>query len=323
MTRNRQSAAVLSACLACGLAGTALAGADKVKGKMYSTKVAASKDPLVAECGYKLWVPEDSPTIRYIILVNMRAAGKHLFFQDQQWRAMAARTRGAMMYCEKIGKTVRSNGFGASMLKACDQFAEQLKRPELKHAPLVLWGHSMGGRVTQDFVRYAPSRVLTFIIALRAKPTAEEHMVEEPQARKVPGLYVMGKLDEHPADIRAHFERARAGGSGRAWVWLPGQGHWPKGRDRPTSFKAWRAWAASDVVLPWIEAMVKLRMPDGADATKGPVKLRGVDLKQGWLGNIETNEIAPYDKYKGDKSKASWFPNADIARAWKKFETRA
>ena len=180
----------------------------------------------------------------------------------------------------------------------------------------------MGGRIAQDFVRYAPSRVLTFIIALRAYPTAEEDMEEEPQARKVPGLYVMGKLDTTPADIRAHFERARASGSGRAWVWLPGQGHSPKGGSRPSSLKAWRAWVANDVVLPWIEAMLKLRMPDGADPKKGPVKLRDVDLEKGWLGNVKTNEIAPYGEYKGDKSKASWFPNADVAKAWKEFETR-
>lgn len=90
----------------------------------------------------------------------MRGAGKHLFFEDAEWKAMAARNRAAMLYCEFESPTVIDNGYGESMLRALEQFAQELARPELYHAPLILWGRSMGGRATQGFVRFQPSRVL-------------------------------------------------------------------------------------------------------------------------------------------------------------------
>lgn len=104
------------------------------------------------------------------------------------------------------------------MLKACDQFAIEVNRPELKHAPFVLWGHSMGGRVAQDFVRFQPSRVLAFHIALRANPSDAEFMQEEANSIKVPGLYLMGELDRKPEDIRKHFHHSREAKSPRAWI---------------------------------------------------------------------------------------------------------
>ena len=52
-------------------------------------------------------------------------------------------------------------------------------------------------------------------------------MKEPATAMKVPGLYLMGEADKKPQDIRDHFHRARAAGSPRTWVWLPGQDHWP------------------------------------------------------------------------------------------------
>ncbi|MDB4614234.1 alpha/beta hydrolase [bacterium] len=197
-------------------------------GQLHKTDVAAHRDPLIAKCDYQLWIPDDTKAIRTIFVVNMRAAGKRLF-KDPQWRAMAVRNSAAMMYCEFEAKSVRDNGYGLSILKACDQFAQNLNRPELKHAPFVLWGHSMGGRVAQDFVRFRPTRVLAFHIALRANPTPKELMEEEPEAMGVPGLYLMGAEDKKPSDIREHFRRARRNDSPRAWVWLPGQSHWPNG----------------------------------------------------------------------------------------------
>lgn len=287
-----------------------------VSGTAYKTRVAQRPEPLVAECDFKLWIPDGAGTIRSVFIINMRGAGKHLFDCDDQWRAMAARTGSTMMYCQFEATGVRDNGYGLSMLTACDQFADELGRPELKHAPLILWGHSMGGRVAQDFARFRPSRVLAFHIALRAFPSTEEFMAEEPAAMKIPALYLMGTEDQTPADMHAHFVRARAAGSPRAWVPLPGQGHWPNGMDferDETSEEGWRAWAANEVVIPWTEAMIQLRLPEGA------AELRDVRIEQGWLGDVESGQIAPYDAFGGSRSQACWFPNEQVAAAWVKF----
>lgn len=298
------------------------ADSEAPSGKIFTTEVAASSDPLVANSKYQIWIPDNAPTLRTLFVINMRGAGRHLFASDQEWRALAKRTRSAMMYCEFEAHSVRDNGYASSMLKACDQFAAELKRPELKHAPFVLWGHSMGGRVAQDFVRFLPERVLAFHIALRANPSDAEFMNEKAAAMKVPGLYLMGAADGKPKDIRDHFQRSRKANSPRAWVWLPGQTHWPKGmhfKKNETNLKDWRAWAAHGVALPWTEAMIQLRLPVASNPEKGPVKLRAIEIESGWLGDIKTGAMAPYSVFKGKQSTASWFPNVQVARAWFEF----
>jgi hypothetical protein len=302
--------------------GLVSADGTKTKGETFQTDVKESKEPLIAGSKYSIWIPESTSFIQCVFVINMRGAGRHLFEQDQEWRALAKRTHSAILFCEFEAHGVQENGYGVSMLKACDQFAIEVNRPELKHAPFVLWGHSMGGRVAQDFVRFQPSRVLAFHIALRANPSDAEFMQEEANSVKVPGLYLMGEVDKKPEDIRKHFHHSRERKSPRAWIWLPGQSHWPRGmhfKKNETTPKDWRAWAANDVVIPWTEAMIRLRLPTGENAKQNPVKLRNIKIEKGWLGLIDSGALAPYAKFEGDKSTTSWYPNQEVANAWINF----
>jgi len=89
-----------------------------------------------------------------------------------------------------------------------------------------------------------------------------------------------------------------------------------------------------EFVRNWIDAVVKLRLPSV------PLSgLREIDPKEGWLGGLKTacddgwytgcgnyedmNHltiveawIAPYDQFEGDRSKASWLPDEEVARLW-------
>ncbi len=295
---------------------------ENVPGQIYKTEVAASDRPLVASSNYKIWIPEGTPVVRCIFAINMRAAGEYLFHRDMEWRSLAARTHSAIMYCEFEAHGVRDNGYGLSMLRACSQFATELSRPELEHAPMVLWGHSMGGRVAQDFARFKPSRVLAMHIALRKLPSPKEFMDEEVDSMKVPALYLMGENDSKPDDIRAHFSRSRGKSSPRAWIWLPGQGHWPKGMSfdqDETTTEDWRSWAGNDVVIPWTEAVIQLRLPEHPGSKTKAVELRDLQIEDGWFGDVETGRVATYQNFKGEKSNASWFPNEAVAKAWREF----
>ena len=315
---------ILLAACAVSVADEQARGTSSIQlpGKLKKTHVVASRDPLIADSHYKLWIPNNTSNIRVLFVINMRAAGRRVFHSDAEWRRMASRNSAAMMFCEFEANEVRNNGYGLSMLKACDQFAAKLKQPELKHAPFVLWGHSMGGRVVQDFVRFKPERVLAFHIALRAHPTPNELMTEEAAALRAPGLYLMGERDGKPRDIREHFHRARKADSPRAWVWLPGQSHWPVGmsfeKDNST-LENWRAWAAHDVVIPWTEAMIKLRLPEDVNASEGPVKLVEIDTTRGWLGEISSGRVDRIGAFPDTRGDTSWFPNETTARAWAKF----
>ncbi len=203
--------------------------------EIHQTEVSASVDPLIAPSRYQLWIPANAPTIRCLFVINQRAAGKHLFFQDTEWRALAKQTNSAMMLCE---------------------------------------------------------------------------------------FYLMGAEDAKPKDIREDFYRSRRAKSPRAWIWLPGQKHWPKGMgfdNNETTTDEWRVWAANDVVIPWTKAIIELRLPQKADSGPGPVELRDLEIEKGWLGEIKTGKTASYREFENEKSTASWLPNEAIAKAWSEF----
>lgn len=46
-------------------------GANGPSGKLSSTRVVASDDPLIAESNYKLWVPADTAVVRSLFVINM------------------------------------------------------------------------------------------------------------------------------------------------------------------------------------------------------------------------------------------------------------
>ena len=84
--------------------------ARAASGELHDTRVAASDEPLIAQCNYKIWIPKETPLIRSIFVINMRAAGKHLFYKDPEWRTMASRNDSAVLYCEFEAHGVRDNG---------------------------------------------------------------------------------------------------------------------------------------------------------------------------------------------------------------------
>ena len=65
--------------------------------------------------------------------------------------------------------------------------------------------------------------------------------------------------------------------------------------------------------------MIRLRLPTATDINESIVNLREIQVESGWLGDIKTGAIAPYHKFRGKRSTASWFPNEQVARAWVAF----
>jgi hypothetical protein len=288
--------------------GVACQSASPPPAQEYELEISAVAEPKTLPAPYRLWIPKGCARIRCVFVINRRAAGQRVYFRDSEWRSLASRLDAAMLWCGFEVPEVQSTGAGESMLVALHRFAKLSAHPELASAKLLLWGHSMGGRVAQDFVRWKPERVLGFVIATRGYPSDPEFMQEPTEAMKVPGLYLMAERDRQPADIREHFLRARKNRSPRAWIVLPGQGHWPEGmssdRDETTE-KNWRAWAAHEVVLPWIEDIVRSQP---------------VDLNQGWLLDAPSGRIERAGQTADlSDSAASWFPSRGVAEACLKY----
>lgn len=58
----------------------------------------------------------------------------------------------------------------------------------------------------------------------------------------------------------------------------------------------------------------------GLPATSGDA-LRAVSLNSGWLGSLDTREIAPFASHAGDPLVASWLPTEVTAQGWQALVT--
>ena len=80
------------------------------------------------------------------------------------------------------------------------------------------------------------------------------------------------------------------------------------------------------LAMPILEAAVRLRYPADGDVRKGPVKLKPVDLKSGWVADNTTwksglTTISPAKEFKGTIAKSSWLLNEDIAFIYRAYAT--
>jgi len=112
---------------------------------------------------------------------------------------------------------------------------------------------------------------------------------------------VVPVLDEH-----------RPKGALWGWMAVPGGGHERNGQEV--------------LSMPMLDAAVRLRYPTDGDVRKGPVMLRPVDPKSGWIADNRTwksglTVITPARDFKGDLAKSSWLLNEDLAFIYRAYAT--
>jgi hypothetical protein len=80
------------------------------------------------------------------------------------------------------------------------------------------------------------------------------------------------------------------------------------------------------LAVPLLDAAVRPRYPADGDVRKGPVKLKPVAPKSGWVADNTTwksglTGVAPAKDFKGDLGKSSWLLNADLAFIYRAYAT--
>src|SRR6516162_4223146 len=80
------------------------------------------------------------------------------------------------------------------------------------------------------------------------------------------------------------------------------------------------------LAMPILDAAVRLRYPADGDVREGPVKLKPVDPKSGWIAANTTwksglTAITPAKEFKGDLAKSSWLLNEDVAFIYRAYAT--
>ena len=81
------------------------------------------------------------------------------------------------------------------------------------------------------------------------------------------------------------------------------------------------------LAIPYLEALLELRMPGEAIPPGKPVPLKDIDFDSGWRGDYASVHgnyatIATPDEYSGEPQDMVWLPNRAAAYAWRAWQTR-
>lgn len=308
-TTMRTFIAALSLCAWPGFA-SAQGGSDPVQGAEFASATQLIEKNITAEG--TIFLPPKAPRVRAVIvtvgrapLVNRSAEPFYL------WRTFSETNECAILYL-RLG-TIRPDpsagdafirdaaaGGADALLAVLQRLGEQSAHPELKDAPLLLWGGSAGAGFGTTFAELYPGRTVAFI---RYHAHLRGYSPNMHVLKGIPALLIAGAKDETAGtdDAERFWKNGRSAGAPWTLAVEPGATH----RDDQTLV------SSQQLIIPWIAAVLRQRLRPGS------VQLRPVTEESGWLGNNHKTETAPYATFPGPPREASWLPDEETARGWR------
>lgn len=250
---------------------------------------------------FRIWLPDANVPVRGMISIvpESNEDGRDQV-DDPFWQDLARELGVGIIACffkeyspDSAAYCYAENGSGEALLEALEAFAIEHARPELKTAPLLLWGHSAGGQFNFNFACWMPQRTLAFVVN---KGGFYYDKSPSPATRAVPAILFVGGRDtaERAANIKKTFEINRARGALWALCVEPGTDH-GIGRSR-------------EVAAVFFRSVVASRF--------GASGIRNLDFSQGWIGDSRKKSILPAAEFKGYARHVSWLPDEISAREW-------
>nr|NIP23214.1 hypothetical protein [Phycisphaerae bacterium]NIP52819.1 hypothetical protein [Phycisphaerae bacterium]NIS51844.1 hypothetical protein [Phycisphaerae bacterium]NIX27029.1 hypothetical protein [Phycisphaerae bacterium] len=277
--------------------GTNLTTSIKLKTPKKSTRGDDRLDAVTVS----IWIPEGVKVLRGVIInpfyINL--------VERNDYHEVAKLWQFGLIGANFFG--VKGDDYGA-LLSAMKEFAAKSGHKEIEHLPMVLNGFSAGSGMLMKMAGMWPERVIA------CGPVGLEVGPETPATRKIPVITIFGEKDMHQMEklTRKLPEQRKEGAMWAIAV------NWGLRHEYAN---------ANDLVWPFFDQVIRYRLQKDQTALNGPVKLRDYREEDGWLGDISTWDssfatIKSYKDYKGDKTKAAWFPNEYVARTWQAFISR-
>ena len=266
-------------------------------------------------------VPPETPRFRGVLLVFYGAGtesrgfvrGQINYVTELKAEQLALRERLLQLADDYslviVGFDMHDDASSAALrdvFASLDDVAAQTDHPEIAEAPLLIWGASFGGCLGYALVGRDVDRVIGLITH---KGGCHTEGLRE-QYKGVPVYFFIGENDtfQRRENIQNAFEENRASGAIWALAVHPGGDH------RPADLTA----EGLELTIEWMQTVLDLRLPNDA-APDGTTNLIPMAESSGWLGDLQSFEIAPYDCYAGDALTASWLPTMATAQSWQHF----
>lgn len=260
---------------------------------------------------FHLMIPEGSPDVLRGVLLH----AAHFNARDTgRWYRFCAEHGLAHMTLTEFPKgNRRPRRIGNGIAIALKQFAEQLGRPELKLIPILATGFSAGGMGDPAMRKNLPERYLGCANSCSWMVDWEKLDAE---SRNIPGLFIIGAVPDNfkmlPMIDQRYCPAIQA--------------------ELPYTLGLMHGCAhdygnSATLAIPYLEALLNLRLPKQERAVDQPVPLRAVDFSSGWRGDDATvhgnyPSIAPVLEYAGKPEDAVWLPDRATAYVWQAWQTK-
>jgi len=194
---------------------------------------------------------------------------------------------------------------------ALAEFALQSKLPELNNIPLASYGTSVGGIFAWEVAYAYPGRFFAIIQdnSVYTKPPAWASAGSN--LAEVPLILSRGYLEpvgDKPWLSKDSVLKQRSLGGKANMILAAGLGHF-----------SWTNWEAN-YLAKWIKKAATARIPQGEYARISKPVLFTIPQETGWLTdtNFTSSPIvsASYSAYSGDKEKALWHFDEEMATLW-------
>ncbi|MEO0834627.1 MAG: hypothetical protein AAFY16_01290 [Cyanobacteria bacterium J06642_3] len=284
-------------------------------GNYYSVTIPSSPKNRYLSSEYRVWIPARIERVRGL-LVKQHGCGSNAaaygldHARDLQWQALATKHQFALMGTQlTVGDgrcedwALINYGSRDMFLQAIDTVARQSQREEINSAPWILWGHSGGADWAAQMLQEYPQRTIA-MVGLRGGGFTFFGVNQ--QLAQIPVMFGSGENDtvnpyetnELPQTIFGRYRKLDALWSLAVEV---NAGH-------EAANSRW-------LVIPYLDALIDMRLAQDNN------KLLAINQTHGWLGNIDTHEIASVERYQGAPLEAVWLPNEEVARKWQEYVT--
>lgn len=298
----------------------------------YRVRYEASTKPgeLIFPVNYTIWVPPGVKAVRGVI-VHQHGCGEGSCKSgltgafDLHWQALAKKHDCALlapsyeqpekadcqMWCDP------RNGSSAAFQKCLADLGSKSGHPELSKVPWALWGHSGGGHWAGGMVLMHPERVAAAWLRSGVPLLKENPSRSTIKTHTIPNAALSVPMMCNPGTKEGVTVK-----EGRF------AGVWPANEDffNTVRGKGGLVGVAVDpltahecgnqryMAIAWLDACLSARLPKENGGA-----LKAMPADGAWLAPLLGTEAVAGTKFDGDKAKAVWLPNAEIAKLWQHY----
>ncbi len=278
--------------------------------------------------GVYLWLPPDAETVRGLLIGGRLRIEEDIALDPGVRKVCEQAKLGIVYFSPHISGTFNfwkeGNTDKERLLKALDDLAARSGHAEIRRVPWITMGHSTAGIFCRNVAYAFPGRVAGVVHVKSGNFHQAQHLPPEGSLVGVPLVAMNGQLETFGPEggIRPAL--------GRETQWQVVRENLQQFREKDSNYlvSAWLdlggdhflgAKELTDYAALFLAKTAQYRIPAELPPGDAPVLCLPLKAEDGWLTDYDlhhpTHAPAPYADYTGDKAKAMWHYDGEIAKA--------